>query len=162
MSLIAMIVGFGLWLGVGKRPNHEKARPRKETGLYQTDRSLLVRSAGMLIPVRWRLRQLGPVVRRQLPAGSSHQGIPQQAVHEPGHRDAVTPGFMVERRDHGPRNDGHVMGRLCHQLYMPQVKGILRWTELGGSSAKSALPTDEPTLQRVVGIPLTKNTILFS
>lgn len=64
-------------------------------------------------------RQLRPVTRRFLPAGGAMQAIPEEAIDEAGHRDTVTLRFMEERRDDGPGDDGHVVGRLCHQGYMP-------------------------------------------
>ena len=70
-------------------------------------------------------------MRGSFPPWSAVKALAEETVHEPGHRDAMTFGFMEERRDDGSRDDGNVMVRLWHQLYMPRGRGLLQ--TLGGA-----------------------------
>lgn len=54
------------------------------------------------------------------------KAVSEETVDEAGHRDAMTLRLMEQRRDDGPRDDGHVVVRLCHQAYMPREMGPLR------------------------------------
>lgn len=59
-------------------------------------------------------RQFGPVTHCSYPSWSSLEGLVDQTIHKPGHRDATTSSFMVERRDQRPRNGWLVAARSCH------------------------------------------------
>ena len=129
MGLVGVGVSFELstdWMG--KSPAPERERPGRVNGRAPPERSLGFRvgwrSAGSLI-LSWSCRQLGPVAGRFLPARSAAEAVPEETVHEPGHRDAMTLRLMEQRRDDGSRDDGHVVGRVWHQLSMPQGGGLL-------------------------------------
>ncbi len=122
MSLIAINTGFLFSLGWGERPGHEIARPRIEIGLPCLAGGNSV--PGLILAVG--CRQLGSVQRRLVPTRGSLEGTFEQLVQEPGHRQAMTPGFMVERRDDRSRDGGHAISGSCHHGYMPQERGLLR------------------------------------
>src|SRR5690606_36859616 len=56
-----------------------------------------------------------PVLRGSSPSRRIVEGFAEKAVHESGHRNAMTLGFMEERRDDGSRDDGHVVTWSCHR-----------------------------------------------
>lgn len=64
----------------------------------------------------WWCCQLGPVLRGSAPSRRIVEGFSEETVHESGHRNAMTLGFMEERCDDRSRDDGHVVTCLsCHQ-----------------------------------------------
>ncbi len=68
------------------------------------------------------------------------QAITEESIHEPCHRDTMTFGFMEKRRDDRSRDDRHVVGRLCHQGYMPRGSGSVAVVGYLASDSIASIP----------------------
>jgi hypothetical protein len=79
----------------------------------------------------------------------------------------MTPGLMKQHRDDRSRDDGHVVGRSCHQRYMPRERGLLQGRSLkvgrfGGASQLKPRHVDLPTDGKPLGVTVDAELDRFS